>query len=805
ENNGRDSVYNSINSRNDSEYKANNVERSSSSNTGFKYSSSPKSTNSFPQHHTTFPYGANNVSTSSTNDNETVNRSSTLTSNVAKNPVSSPTSSYANDITPNRDTGSIYTESAFQDSEITRSVSFASHSVMTSNSNFQDDDDNEDTADDNDIDGIVGKYVCMKEFKAKEDFQIDLQLNDTVTVNQFTGKYILGKNCSSGAEGLFPIYYIDSLDGNYVFFRCKEEMEFTSVNDQIFLLREADNDFYPGYNITKGEQGIFSLSKLEPIIMDDSERDKYGHLYNEEINRTDTSFSQPNKTMSTITLPSSINESDIDDSNAIADPILPANTTTPASNDIMFQLPKEFTNVANGINGNGNGNQVDQGIVEKLLEYYKTIPELQDDTFNKAKSATDNNLYLMRDAIKKFQEFREDKDGIMMKDSKGKMDSFFSPSMFEDLEVRNRKWEANRYRCQELVETEKSYCDKMKIMIDKFMKPLEAVVDTENEMLNRVQISLIFKNIPDIYEFSYKLHQELAEAFNRYDEEGPIPIATVFLNKFSDWKIYIKYVEDFHSANTAIENLKRSPQTDRFNRFMEQCQKSEECNKSHLKDLIVLPIQRFLKYRLLFEGIKKDSDPRKTESYNLLDTVENYIFEIGEIMNNAKKIQENINKMFSLEKTIMNYPPELISYTQRTFIGEWNISEILKNKHKRIYLYSDTVLFASILNRKKNRKYKYAYENRIDILDYTVTKSSGTASTKIIKFIEVEKSKSSRYSQRSRNSHSHSLLGFYLNNHTDTTSITKSLFFFETEEACNDFVKKYNEQREELLKEANKK
>jgi len=759
------------------------------------YSSSPRSISSFPQHHPTISYSTNN---DSSNNNNEVFRSSTLPSNISKNnAMSSPASSYNNDIIPSNDVGIINNEPPFRDNDIHRSVSFASHSVMTSNSNFQDEDDNDDTTDD--IDSIVGKYVCMKEFKAKEDFQIDLHLNETVTVNQFTGKYILGKNCSSNAEGLFPIYYIDSLDGNYVFFRCKEEMEFASVNDHIFLLREADNDYYPGYNITKGEQGIFCLSKLEPIIMDDSERDKYEHLYNEEIPHEESSYTQPNRTMSSITINSSINESiDYDDNNAIADPILPANTTTTTNTDLMFNLPREFGNLTNGT----NGSQVDQGIVEKLLEYYKTIPELQEeDTFNKTKNATDNNLNLMRDAIKKFQEFREDKESS----SKSKMDSFLSPSMFEDLEVRNKKWEANRYRCQELVETEKSYCDKMRIMIEKFMKPLEAVVDTENEMLNRVQITLIFKNIPDIYEFSYKLHQELAEAFSHYDEEGPIPIATVFLNKFSDWKIYIKYVEDFHSANTALENLKRSPQTDRFNRFMEQCQKSEECNKSHLKDLIVLPIQRFLKYRLLFEGIKKDSDPRKTESYSLLDTVENYIFEIGEIMNNAKKIQENINKMFSLEKTIMNYPPELISYTQRTYISEWNISEILKNKHKRIYLYSDTVLFASVLNKKKNRKYKYAYENRIDILDYTVTKSSGTASNKIIKFIEVEKSKSSRYNQRNRYSHSHSLLGFSLTSHNDTTSVTKSLFFFDTEDACNEFVKKYNEQRETLLKEANKK
>ncbi|ORX47903.1 hypothetical protein BCR36DRAFT_330113 [Piromyces finnis] len=766
----------------------------------YNYSESPKSNIVLPQHNATYSYSSNS------SNNRTIIRSSTLPSNLVNDTtIYSPIVNYNNDISSNN------FEVTSRDIDINRNTSYASHSAMTSSSNLQDDDDNDD-----DIDSIVGKYVCTKEFKAVEDFHIDLQVNDTVTVNQFSGKYILGKNCSSGAEGLFPIYYIDSLDGNYVFFRCKEEMEFASVDDQIFLLREADNNYYPGYNITKGEQGIFCLSKLEPIIMDDAERSKYESIYNKEIHHDDT-YLQINQSIY-----NSNGSIDLDDNNAIADPILPTNTVVSTNNnnnnsssnnnnnnnnnnnsssnnnnnnnnnndDVMFQL-SIYKDVTDGING-----QIDQSIVEKLLEYYKTIPNLQEDTFKKTKSDIENNLYLMRDAIKKFQEFREDKNDM---DYSSKDSFSFQQQM--DVETLKKKWEANRYRCQELVETEKSYSDKMRIMIEKFMKPLESVVDTENEMLNRVQISLIFKNIPDIYEFSYKLYQELAEAFTHYDEEGPIPIATVFLNKFSEWKIYIKYVEDFHFANRTLENLKKSPQTDRFNRFMEQCQKSEEHHRSHLKELIILPIQRFLKYRLLFEGIKKDSNPKNIESYNLLDTVENYVFEIGEIMNNAKRIQENINKMFSLEKTIMNYPPELISYTQRSFIGEWNISEILKNKRKKIYLFSDTVLIAAILNKKKNKKYKYAYENRIDILNYTVSKSVEFTSTRTIKFNKVGESGSGTTdgNLKPRTNHSHSILGFSLSNHSET-SITKLLIFFETKEACDEFVQKYNEQRRILLK-----
>jgi len=765
----------------------------------FNFPLTPNTNNDdgIPQHHTTYPYNSPRIRRSNSNlqvngnfslDESAINRSNTEPANITKSSaVSSPVSSYNNELLINNGINSVpsFNETdgvpSFNESDYRHTMSFASQSLMTSISSFPEEENGDSIYTETSF--IIGQYVCKKEFKAKEDFQIDLQLNDTLTVNQFTGKYILGRNCRSNHEGLFPIYYIESLEHNYTFYLCKEEMEFASVNDEIFLLGENDGDYYPGYNITKGEQGMFCKSKLEPIEMDDNRRNSYEYLYGDNIVRNNSKGSI--KTSGTI---STINT--IPDDRGLVDPLLPTTTTNPQS-ELIDKLSKKLS-----IN---EDKQIDQSIVEKLLDYYKTLPELQgNDPFDKSK---DNNLYLMRDAIKKFQEFRiEDKKGLEWDESfKKEKEHFISPSIFENTETKNKKWESNRYRCQELVDTEKSYCETMKIMVEKFMKPLEAAAETENEMLNKVQISLIFKNIPAIYEFSHKLHEELAEAFTHYDEEGPIPIAQVFLDKFSDWQLYIKYVEDYQSASNTLINLKRTPQTERFNRFMAQCQRSKECKQSHLKDLIVLPVQRFLKYHTIFEGIKKDSDPRDKESYSLLDTVENYVYEIGEIMNNAKKIQENINKMFSLEQIIMNYPIDLISYTQRTYIGEWNISEVIKNKQRKLYLFSDTVLFATILNKKKGKRYLYAYEKRVDILDYNVIKSTSSANKKIIKFVETERCKNKKKSLKSGRSHSHSLLGFSLNNHISDTSITKSLIFFDNEDACNEFVKKYNEQRDNLL------
>jgi hypothetical protein len=396
----------------------------------YYYPPSPNPVNHNQSYHSNNKVYPNNGISNNVNRRNTVGGSN-VTSNGT---VSSPSNSYI-EFQVNNDgaSGIDITHSINKGSN--NSMSVASQSVITSSYSYQqEDDDNEELIDESD--SIIGKYLCTKEFKANEDFQIDLQLNDLVTINQFSGKYILGKNCRSKAEGLFPIYYIDSIDGNYVFFRCKEDMEFASVNDEIFLLREADNDYYPGYNITKGEQGIFNLSKLEPIVMDDNKRNEIEGLYEvkNKDNESKSSLRQQSTTNSQMSVFS--NDNNFDDTSLVG-PLLPtSNNEQPIS---MQNNTEDYVDIFPGDLNSDKINNIDQGIVEKLLEYYKSIPNIQesnkDKVSSKKKTSTDNNLDLMQNAIKKFKEFRAD-DG---KGDMSKEDSFISPSIFENIETKKKK------------------------------------------------------------------------------------------------------------------------------------------------------------------------------------------------------------------------------------------------------------------------------------------------------------------------------------------------------------------------------
>jgi len=178
--------------------------------------------------------------------------------------------------------------SALSNLEFKYFETYPSTSNINNANNIQSDDKNE-YGNVNDI--LENYYLCAKEFKAKGDLQIDINLDDIVTINLFTGKYILGKNCNTNREGLFPIYYIERLNGKPLFYRCKEEMEFASVNDEIFLMRKTSlSQIYSGYNITKGKQASFDINYLEPIIMDEETRNKYEALYTEESGKDSNSI-----------------------------------------------------------------------------------------------------------------------------------------------------------------------------------------------------------------------------------------------------------------------------------------------------------------------------------------------------------------------------------------------------------------------------------------------------------------------------------------------------------------------------------
>jgi len=589
---------------------------------------------------------------------------------------------------------------------------------------------------------FANEFMCVKDFIAKDDTQIDLEVGDIVILNSFSGNYICGKNLRTNMVGLYPIYYIKRLDDHdMLFFRCRIELDNASIGDEIFLFL-SDSELCRGYNITRGEEGYFCMDDLDLICMDDEMMKKYEALYNEETN------------------------TDVDNNEKHGN-------SGEESNDEDIQLKKIR-------------------IMEKLMDYYNSI----DDPLNMS-----DNLARMREINKKLQEFNseekkdEDKEDKKLKEKEikekilQKMEDIAirkeKCKQFENEEFRNEKWSENKNVCKELVESEKKYCENLKILIEIYKKPLEDVVGTRNEVLNNVQINHIFQYVPDIYRLSSKLCEELNEALNYYNREGPIPIANAFLNHLSEWQLYIKYVESYCKALALFDNLNESEQTNNFNRFMER---SQQKSYKSLRDLLYLIIDRFRIYNEIYKAIVKNSDPRDSDKYDILETVENFIIQNHKAIDIAKGLQDSINKMFS----IVNFPLELISI-QRNYIAEWIIKD--QEKEKKLYLFNDTVVIAHSIKKNKN-KYAYEFEKRIDILDHDITTIT-IDNKRFVRLIKVDRNDTTTdHNDRSNINHSqYSIIG----ERRGPSPSIDIIFRIESNIDTNNFIEKYKKQKDILL------
>ncbi|CAN0332102.1 unnamed protein product, partial [Ectocarpus sp. 13 AM-2016] len=65
--------------------------------------------------------------------------------------------------------------------------------------------------------------------------------------------------------------------------------------------------------------------------------------------------------------------------------------------------------------------------------------------------------------------------------------------------------------------------------------------------------------------------------------------------------MYSEYVNNFDAARERLTALERDNAS--FSAFLTACEKQKPCRGLHLRDFLVLPVQRIPRYRLLLETI----------------------------------------------------------------------------------------------------------------------------------------------------------------------------------------------------------
>ncbi|XP_067276067.1 rho guanine nucleotide exchange factor 17-like isoform X2 [Pseudorasbora parva] len=303
-----------------------------------------------------------------------------------------------------------------------------------------------------------------------------------------------------------------------------------------------------------------------------------------------------------------------------------------------------------------------------------------------------------------------------------------------------------RHVMMTLLDTEQSYVDALRTLIQGYMKPLK---HPENSPLcDPSLVDEMFYQIPEILEHHEQFLEQVLDCVNQWHDKQTI--GHVLIQSFSKEilaNIYSAYIDNFMNAKDAVRIAKEAKPA--FLKFLEQSMR-ENKEKQALGDLMIKPVQRIPRYELLVKDLLKHTPEDHPDYLFLLDAQKN-IKRLAERINKGRRSAEELEKetrvMQEIEAHIEGV--EHILNPQRKFLRQEMVVEsktVGGKKDRSLFLFSD-LLICTTLKRKSgslrrssmslysaasvidtSSKYKFLW--KLPIEDMEVVKGSNQATNR---------------------------------------------------------------------------
>lgn len=215
--------------------------------------------------------------------------------------------------------------------------------------------------------------------------------------------------------------------------------------------------------------------------------------------------------------------------------------------------------------------------------------------------------------------------------------------------------EAKSYKnvVAEILSTEKTYVAGLKDVNDNFVNRLTIAIDMGRHApdVGKEDISAIFSNIQDIL----RLHQQLYGEIKKLKRDPDIvsKLGNCFLQHTPFFRLYIDYLLQFDKGKKRLLELIDKDQD--FEYFITY---NERCLTKTLEALLITPVQRIPRYKMLFEDLLKElgknGEPdKKEQNIKSISAALSLVESIAKQINDAFNIRENQAKVTILSKRIV--------------------------------------------------------------------------------------------------------------------------------------------------------
>jgi hypothetical protein len=260
---------------------------------------------------------------------------------------------------------------------------------------------------------------------------------------------------------------------------------------------------------------------------------------------------------------------------------------------------------------------------------------------------------------------------------------------------------------EEFLHTEQTYVFALQTLFQFFVEPLE---NTPSEHGVKPKfVKAVFSDIKQIFETNTVFLQQLEKIIPDNDDDSTAERA--LSEELIKWceafkQVYVPYIGAYQSIMKRIARQKKKK-----SRFADFIQKQvemlkEERNVGQLSSLMITPVQRIPRYRLLLESlIKVDDEQRSEEDTNRLNMAQESIKEVAEYCNEKEREIESMAKMYELsrelgKKDLIKPGRILLLETQKLEYEQSNG----RTGHCNIFLFNDILVIQKKSKVKKPRE-----------------------------------------------------------------------------------------------------
>uniref|UniRef100_A0A8C4IGB4 Vav guanine nucleotide exchange factor 3 n=1 Tax=Dicentrarchus labrax TaxID=13489 RepID=A0A8C4IGB4_DICLA len=255
----------------------------------------------------------------------------------------------------------------------------------------------------------------------------------------------------------------------------------------------------------------------------------------------------------------------------------------------------------------------------------------------------------------------------------------------------------------EIKQTEEKYTETLESIEKHFMTPL-------NMFLSMAEMEKMFVNVPDLVKVHKCLLVEIQDSVLHRSAQN---LYQIFITYKERLLIYGKYCSHVETAIATLDYICKEREDVRMK--LEECSKRANYGKFTLRDLLVVPMQRVLKYHLLLQELVKHTHDAAEKS-NLrmaLDAMK----DLAQYVNEVKRDNETLREIDQYQRSIENLNQPLSNYGRPKGDGEVRVASVDKRakQDRHIFLFDAAVIVC------KRRGDNYEMKEVIDLHLFKIT------------------------------------------------------------------------------------